>query len=359
MGGLAGHMMHPHDDLELSVNEFFQMIEDCVYGKQQNLTEKLDGFNVHAMMVGNEIRFARSASDLETGGFGYNEIKDRFQSDRVARIYQEAWLWMDVNQFPLPDWDRDHQTYNIEVICGRTNIIPYTGTHCFIHNVYTWQRPKKPQKWVNTYIDSYDGKFSTPKVKYVGLSDPKETLDTINHLKTEIYKFTDQNGTLEEYYFNRFRTIVMLSPKLRKYATTNDESILHYIFNRFFKCGMQLNLRTLRKQAKDTSDLELNTILDAEKQLVKLTKYELDRCILRIGTFLLAGMVGQSVFRADPNILYQQISISHFTEEFVERWNACNNTVYDMEGVVFEHDRKLYKWTGPFAPINQLLGGQR
>ena len=47
------------------------------------------------------------------------------------------------------------------------------------------------------------------------------------------------------------------------------------------------------------------------------------------------------------------------TKIFTHRWMACKNKVFATEGIVVEYGGERYKWTGPFAPVNQLLGGRR
>lgn len=359
MGGLAGHMMHPHDNLKMTVAEFADLFYKTVGGALP-MSEKLDGFNIHILNKGGELRFARNAGDLANGGFGKDEIEGRFTNDRVREIFRLGFEMAEHDdRFKMiPDWDLFHYTMNVEIIgFGRTNIMPYGQSMLVPHNLFRWQA--EGSKYITVSIDELPGALKT--------NLPFTMLDTkcdfnLHYWEARLEKvfdeFTNEN-TLEDYYEHQFVQVVM--------AIMEGEysyELVQAMFRRFFKLD-KTNLRELRKEYGSEN---VQKFLDLEKQLVFLTKDDLDQLVLEMGTYILSHFRGlnwstgtqySAMSTLHGDIMAQLKSDPDGTKIFVHRWTACKGYVFATEGIVVEYKGDRYKWTGPFAPINQLLGGNR
>lgn len=367
MGGLAGHMMHPHDDLGLTFKGFLNLFEQTVAGWLP-MSEKLDGFNVHVLNKGGEIRFARNNTDIAMGGFGKADIENRFTNDRVRDVFRKGFeLAENDERFKMiPDWDLFRNTMNVEIIVRRTNIMPYENVNVIPHNLYRWG-PWKPEgsmsiKWRILAIDELPGALKTNIP--LSLQFPERDLNP-GYWAGRIQKLILDNGlwfdnTIEDFYREKFKQVVMA---IMEGEFTHE--LVNDMFNRFFGAGQNVNLRELRKTHGSEN---VQKFLDLEKQLVFLTKDDLDQLVLEMGTYILEHAKGLN-HKLDAeydamSTLYKEVMgyVRQGTPDikvFVHRWKACNYKVFGMEGIVVNYGGSLYKWTGPFAPINQLLGGNR
>ena len=359
MGGLAGHMMHPHDNLKLTIEEFEEIFLGTIYGNLP-MSEKLDGFNIHILNCGGKIKFARNAGDLANGGFGKDEIENRFTNDRVREIFRKGFELAEADdRFKmLPDWDLFHFTMNTEIIIGRTNIMPYGQDMLVPHNLFRWQN--EGSKYITVSVGELPGALKT-NLPFTMLDfDADFNEDHWRERIDDIFEeFTGEN-TLEEYYGHKFVQVAM--------AIMEGEfsyELVQAMFNRFFGVGEKVNLRELRKEFGSEN---VQKFLDIEKQLVFLTKDDLDQLVLEMGTYILdhfRGLnwaSGTQYFAMDKlhnEVMDQLNGDPEGTKVFIHRWTACKGKVFATEGIVVERKGNRYKWTGPFAPVNQLLGGNR
>lgn len=360
MGGLAGHMMHPHDNLNLTVHDFITMFSQTI---KNNLpaSEKLDGFNIHILKYNGEIRFARNSGDLIDNGFGKDEIKNRFSNERVREIFHKGFEMVEKDDrfLMIPEWELFHSTINAEIITGRTNIMYYDVDMIVPHNIFHWQ--KEGSKYITISVDSFPGTRKQHRLPFTWISAEPDF--NKNYWFKRIWRVFDgftEDDTLADYYRYKFDQVVT--------AVMGGEyssELIRAMFDRFFEVGEKVDLRELRKKFGSEN---VQKFIDIKKQLVFLTKDELDQLVLEMGTCILKHFRGlnwaHNTQYTAANILHNEImtSINTRSEEtkmFIHRWMACDDNIFATEGIVVEYKGERYKWTGPFAPINQLLGGNR
>ena len=64
MGGVAGHMAHLSEDVELTFNEIVSVLSKVANADIKNATEKVDGQNLFLTVDGSgEVRTARNSGD--------------------------------------------------------------------------------------------------------------------------------------------------------------------------------------------------------------------------------------------------------------------------------------------------------
>lgn len=80
-GGAAGHMAHPMDYDDLSIDDIIELITELFSGQIENITEKIDGTNIQATMnpQGNVV-FVRNKKDLNsnTGGMSVSDMAEKW-----------------------------------------------------------------------------------------------------------------------------------------------------------------------------------------------------------------------------------------------------------------------------------------
>lgn len=353
MGGLSGHMMHPHDNHELTIGQFKNLLAGSMLGRFP-MTEKIDGFNIHYMKYKGELRLARNGKDILEGGFGYDDINNRFSNDRIRSVFRKAYelISKTVDLDDLSEFMASSETVNAEIIVdGVTNIMVYGENRVISHNRWRWSGTEgHPLYDDDEYPKNAPFLGYTPMYKVtVG-----ELMAQLTEQEFEPLGLTE-NSTIYDYYAMRFALVMQEKfPEL----LVKCPVVLGVLFDRFLGID-KTNLREIRKMTTEN----ISPVLAAEKQIMQVVKEPLDRWVLRIGTLMLERAQGINHWDrceyAAAAELEDSIAQTEQNETFTRRWGYCDNKIFGMEGLVVEFEDNLYKFTGPFAPINQLLGGQR
>lgn len=361
MGGLAGHMMHPHDNKNLTIGQFKALVKDSIEGRKV-FKEKLDGFNIHIGKADGHLFFARNSKDMQQGGFYLSEMDERFSSEEVRNIYKEAWKMLIADQDLLDGMidtlDAD-VTYNCEIIFGQTNVLDYPAVkQVIIHNAFRWRMDSDCKYYVHEVTEELlkylPQRYLQGELSYnPGYLTAESALDDIDKC-TGSYGMTEDN-TLNQYYEARFlRYISLCYPELLK-----TPKIIHPLYERIMNRNIIVKLNELRKN----TEVDLDEILSKEntQQIYDFVRADLERIVLMVGTEILNRVhdyLNEPYKSGVINDLALRMNVE-FSERQDAKWYVCGRQIYALEGVVFKHEGELYKWTGPFAPINQILGGRR
>lgn len=364
MGGLSGHMMHPHDNHNLTVGQFKSLLASSMLGHLP-MTEKIDGFNIHYMKYNGEIRLARNGKDILKGGFGYNDINNRFSNDRIRTIFRKAWdIIYSIGGDSIPEFTTTHKTVNAEIIIqGTTNIMmyvppkkitAYAGTMVIPHNIWIWKGTTgAPCEEIEMDMKQ---EYMSMKLEYTPIHRAMvgALMGQLTKEEFEPLGLTE-DSTLYDYYATRFALVMQEKfPELLEKCP----KVLAVLFDRFMGID-KTNLREIRKMTTEN----ISPVLAAEKKIMQVVKEPLDRWVLQIGTLMLERAKGLNYEYgceyAAAAELEDAIAQAEQNETFKRRWGYCSNKIFGMEGLVVKFKGNFYKFTGPFAPINQLLGGNR
>ena len=86
-GGAAGHLAHPHEDLELTLGDVADMLRKIASGRAGALAEKLDGINVMFTCDDDgRVLVARNLSDIRAGGVTGDDMSARYAARSRAAI---------------------------------------------------------------------------------------------------------------------------------------------------------------------------------------------------------------------------------------------------------------------------------
>lgn len=349
MSGLGGHMKHIYEDLSLSKERFKQIIRRSLYGNYK-FWEKIDGFNIHLMKVNGELRFARNKTDLKNGGFGLEEIKNRFSNDRVRSIYYDVLsnIGKRDEEFILGllhEWETSFESINAEVVSnGVTNVILYKQSDLILHNIQKWSG-KEPfvVMDLNCSLKGFDSEVSYTMNNQISIESIEKYVDWV---------FGDANSVKEFYQFKFVEYMSKYFPELMESHET-----VKLLFGRFFGLD-NTNLKEIRK----TTLWDIQGVLDKKTEIIKYCTKELDKICLRIGTLILEGCSGYRNDGWDEPIEYikDQLAVVELDEVFEERFRNCYFKIFPFEGVVFYEINddgllQVYKWTGSFSPVNKAL----
>lgn len=342
MGGINGHMMHPHEDLDLSRHDYQELIQKIGMGVTG--TEKVDGFGLQVCVVGKEVRLVRSKADLMSQGVVYNDIDQRMvHNPNAAKLYKTAVFEIQrvfSNLTNIPQWP---STINCEVITdGITNVIEYNrGFKVYIHNVWNRKDVNSDHYITNEFVKSVESVHDsvvqpTPQITTKELPN-YECVMLLNMLENI---WPVHLHTVRDFYI--YKTINCFG--LQKDLATD---CINYIF----KCGDK-NLRELKsKYGEEVFSKE------RLKQIYSFATRQLDRLDLCIGEVLIST-IDPSEKREDIKMYVDLakekgiISVEHY-EKQMRRWMFTGYKYHSIEGIVIDNK---YKFTGSFGPLNKLLG---
>ena len=183
------------------------------------------------------------------------------------------------------------------------------------------------------------------------------------------------------YFQNNWSNFIQQNAK--KYNYNIPDNVLQNIVNRWAFASKDPDLRALKASIDNPQFLQWFTDMDkgaGVREQKKVIVEPVEDIFLKLGVFVLKSI--QGLLAINPNA-----SISKMKDELTSsiqqiKAKASNNNMSDddapmrflkhqlkrlekiggfdailpTEGVVFKHKGKLYKLTGAFAPVNQIIG---
>jgi len=402
-GGLAGHLNHLYDDQDLTFRDLKEILSDASTGKLQ-VVEKTDGQNIFlSFNVSDQTaRAARNKGQISKDGVTAEELNSLFgdRSDNVRNSFVTA-----VKTFNkiIEQLDTATQTslfgpdtnifYNCEIVNSLTsNVIKYNKNYIIIHSSgHTINKPfikRNRKEFTEEDLENNISRMSKildeiqrqSPADYQFTVDPAIQLNNINndsYLNNAILRI---NKLLNTYNVNDVNTIgEYLASYVRKYLNYNNVNIsadlAEQIVNKILSKPDTVPVTTIYKQLKNNYSPELielvKQILENKKNIFKDAIFPLENIIHDFAVQMLKGV--HSVFVLHPSIEVRRlqdevaqsiIAIQNSGNEAahemlrrqLEKLKSVDNITSSIEGVVFQRNGKIYKFTGNFAPVNQLLG---
>ena len=397
-GGVAGHLSHLYDNRQLTANKMLKILSMASNGELVG-TEKTDGFNIYLGFRDGEARYARNKGDMRAGGRRMEDLVNRefAGGQQVKDVYLKAFgAFSDfVNKLPpntqASIFGEDGSVfYNTEIQGpGANNVVTYDANVVSIHHgghkrydaetdtvevVDAEQNAKILDRAIDSIEQDASGQnFSVRRTAMLRLRKLTDDTDfRIVKAKIEKAGFTG-NMTIEEYLEMK------IAPQIKNMMPHLDPAVrqmmVDYILTRKNEEGQKVKLnniykgfpleqrRKIRKIVKDDAGrmiknaiwpletaihdfavellrgLESAYILDNNKEVARLRR-EVGSAVRAIQTYS-----GEGADEA-RNVLAQQL----------EKIKHLDNIDSAVEGFVFIHDDQMYKFTGNFAPVNQILG---
>ena len=397
-GGLGGHMAHPHEDQELTFGEIKAIMHQASKGKLENATEKLDGQNTFFTFTPTDgLRFARNTAHIKTGGMEADEIESRWaDKPSVAAAFGKAYKVLSAAIAALSPairksiFNDGKIWYSAEVVGTlNPNVINYDQDAVVFHesgtvydengeplnidtsknfaalvaNVNRMQGAVKETGWkVLGPVMANLQKLSNNEPLEIGLSSLNEfmnrwSMDNENSLNDAFHEYLIQehlnNLTADD------DTKLYVAEVISDFdnTLTSKKPILNELVNE----GL-----LVKEQYKMLTEL----IKNGPKLYTKFVEPVRDT-IREFAVGMLRGVQSYLIINPDKEIqrlkdtvetAIQQIKntrsereIEIMKKEF-SRLRGIDNITSSMEGIAFKYNGKLYKLTGAFAPVNQILG---
>ena len=403
MGGAYGHMAHPFDDKDLTFGDLKKIVELGLGGqlnREDNVTEKLDGQNIMISWKDGKLIAARNKGHIKNGGKtalttsgiiskfkGRGDISDAFSfamkdlekaikglsQKQKDKIFNEGQHWM-----------------NLEVMWpASANVIDYDKAQIVFHGTLEYDeggtaigQPKDSArmlagmiKQVNQHIQKH---FKIEKPVFLKVPKHQDFSSKRSSYFGQLNKLKKQYGlkdidTLGMYHQRYWEEYIYNATKQYKYTMPNK--VLVNLTKRWAFGDKSYKIQQIRNDVDNEKFLDwiLSTDkVDVEKkQKQNMKQFEI--LFFKLGADILKNIDG--FLAASPKKAVQKIrkDVSKAINDVrkggdlnklnklkqqLSKLNAIGGfkAVVPSEGLVFKYKGKTYKFTGAFAPINQITG---
>ena len=396
-GGAAGHMAHPFDDKDLTFGDFKSMIDAGLRGElnfEEDATEKTDGQNAFATIQDGEVKFARNKTELKNP-MTLSEFKNKFEG-HASKLVQDTFQFaaQDLARLLMKLSPADQEKYfkngkdfmNMELIYSQNpNVIHYDTDVIQFHGIKetdgngniigTNNKPAKEIVDILKKVQSDIGKtFKIIPPKVIKLqkdldftANKKRFINQVNALEKR-YGLTD-NDEVAQYHEMWWRELI------DKQFPTLSQDVKEGLLKRWaYGDKKSLNMRSLAKQVgpKEAALVKKFDKEDVAKKYKENIRpfedlfLELGSVILKNASDFLAANPSDEAQRLRSQIQTAGSKIKKTggidqvrkVEAELARLDRIGGieSIFPTEGIVFKYKGKIYKLTGTFAAINQLLG---
>ena len=404
MGGAYGHMSHPFDDNNLTFSDLKQIIINGIGGKldrEDGVTEKLDGQNLMVCWIDGKLRAARNKGHLKNFGKtapDTNGIKSIFKGrGNIEKAFVNAMKDLSKSIGSLSDKQKEKifgngkRWMNLEVMYPATaNVIDYDVAEIIFHGTLEYDESGRP---VGQPKDS--ARMLAGMIKQVNQNVQKTfKIGKPNFLKVPKSQNFDK---LEKVYLGR------LNKLQRQYGLSDKDTLgeyheaywREYVFNASKQFGMKLKpaqfAKLIRRWAyfdksykiqeirKDFGDNQkfLDWILSTDKfdhnKIFKNNIKPFEVLFFDVGAQILKNISGYIAVNPDKAVQKIRKEVIQALKDLqkpdkIEKLKKLKiqiqklqkiggmKAIVPTEGIVFKYKGKVYKFTGAFAPINQILG---
>jgi hypothetical protein len=396
-GGAAGHLAHPYEDDSLTFADIKEMIKRGLVGelgKEAPVTEKLDGQNLTFSVRDGRVVFARNKGQVKNRGqnaLPSTDLRQMFAGrGAIEKSFGNAADDLQDAVDALPPEQREsmfgdgRKFMNVEVIFPDTqNVIPYDKPVIVFHGTIEYNdegeevgRNIDDSKVLDQQLQAVNAK----KQKTYGLSGPQSIsfsdADTAQNMeKMKEYGAAlgrlqqefdlDDKSTLEDYkkmWWKREidRVDVPLTDEQKeklvlRWATGDKKAIGVKNFDnpevkKWFRTFEGEQLASMQKACvRPVEKIFLKVGVDTLRRVTNLLSANNPEAAASLKKQLVDAIkaVQETGDRNQLSMLQQQI----------ERLDDLGiENVVPSEGIVFMYKGKPYKYTGAFAPVNQILG---
>ena len=402
-GGAYGHMNHPFDDKNITFSDLKQIIINGLGGKlnrEDNVTEKLDGQNLMVSWVDDKLVTARNkgqlknfgATAMDTAGVaskfaGRGDIKDAFVF-AMEDLSKSIGSLSDAQKEKI--FGNGKRWMNLEVIYPKSvNVVNYDKAQIIFHGTLEYDesakaigQPKDSARMLAGMIKQVNqnvqknytiGKpqfLTVPKVQDFG-KKKKIYLSRLNKLQKQ-YALKD-NDTLAKYHQSFWEEFIFNASKQYNYKIPNK--VLKDLTTRWAFSDKSYKVPMIKKDIKNKKFLDWVLSFDKNdhQKWVKDNMKPFEVLFFDVGAEILKNVSGYLAASPDKTIQkirkdvinaiktvksskdIKKISTLKLQLDKLEKIGGLSSIV-PTEGIVFKYKGKTYKFTGAFAPVNQIVG---
>jgi len=393
MGGVAGHLSHLYDNRNLTFNEMADILQKAAKGELVG-TEKTDGYNIFLGYVDGKPRAARNKGDMSRGGMTFEDLINReFKGgEKAKKAYVTAFNAYVKALDSLSDGEKakifgpnGEIFYNTEIQGPvAPNVVNYDenvlNIHRGGHKKYNKQdnslevvANEKESNFLDSVIDKFenataDQDFSVRRTAFLTLNkitDESFIQKTLSRIENTGYS---GNMTINDYLKNK------LTPYTAKTFPDLDSEKVELLVRRMLGDKSAPTVSQIARGMEKEEKAKISAFNKNSKFVIAKLVQPIEMAIHDFAVELLRGL--KSAYILDNEAEVERLK--NETEEAIraiqtydgpEKESAQDILVRQLdklkhhsnidtvvEGFVFQYDGQLYKFTGNFAPMNQLLG---
>lgn len=393
MGGAAGHLQHVFEDLDLSFHDIKTIIFRASTANLEKVSEKLDGINL--MFSWNstldELRVARNAGNIKSGGLSSDAIADMFKDrGNLTEAFNQAFVVLNkaFSALSIEDKQRyfkDTKTwYSVEIIYTKNpNVINYDKNTIVFHSwpVLTVVDNKIEKDDNAQFVDEIDN--------YISQMQKIANKNDWNIIGPVFVKMKDfSSGQIAKSTISKLESVMSLigvsdSDTLGDFLRLSfieeaknfgiSDVLVDQVVSRCLGAPNATTLTDLKRLTKtNAKQLELVTnFVKSSTSVQKKIMQPIETLIHDFAVVVLANLKSMFIQDNDLEILRLRQEVSkaitaikstndtaamEILQTHLTKLGTIENITSPMEGVVFMYNGNAYKFTGAFAPANQLLG---
>ena len=404
MGGAYGHMSHPFDDKDLTFGDLKKIITLGLSGqlnREDNVTEKTDGQNLMVSWKDGKLIAARNKGHLKNKGETALDIKAverKFKGRgaiRDAFVYAMRDLTKAISALSKKQQDKifgqGSKFMSLEVMWPASeNVVNYDITELVFHGAMEYDDSGRVIgqakdsarmlqgmiKQVNQHVQKHY-KISKPNFVTVPKHQDfgkmkKKYIGRLQKLQNT-YSLKD-NDTFALYHQMYWQEFIFNAAKQFKFKITNE--MLVKLTKRWAFFDKSYTIPMMKKDMKDNPkflDWALTTDKVDKNRMVKDNMKPFEELFFEVGAEIMKNMDGWMAVNPAKSVQNMRKKLKKAISDVraggdlkklnrlkvqLDRLNAIGgfDAIVPSEGIVFKYNGNTYKFTGAFAPINQITG---
>ena len=399
-GGAFGHMMHPYDDTSLTFANIKELIAMSLSGeldKEEQTTEKLDGQALAISYKNGNIIAARNKGDRKASGenaLSVDDVISKFAgrgelSDAFSNAIKDLKSAVEkLSEKTLDDLFGEGKKFmHLEVVYpGTTNVVSYDSAKLIFHSITEYDEAgdavnddkksaAKLQKLIKDINSDLQKTYHIAPPVAINLPrhidfEAKRTYFLNKLSKIQKEAGIDDDASIRDYINFRFMELIDSEDK----NSELDKVTINGLLQRWVQQDKSFNIKKLNvfvddKQLRD----KLITIDKKQEQYYKEFINPIELLILELGSVILKNASGFLAANPDTAVQKMRTEIERTQKEIENTKDVTKITklkdqlakieaiggfdsIVPTEGIVFTFNGKTYKFTGAFAPVNQILG---
>ena len=403
-GGAYGHMNHPFDDNNLMFSDLKNIIIIGLSGKlnrEDKVSEKLDGQNLMVSWVDGKLKAARNKGHLKNGGKNApttSGIASMFSGrGEIKKAFVGAMRDLEKSIGSLSDKQKEKvfgngtKWMNLEVIYPQTaNIIDYDVAEIVFHGTteydmsgrakgYSKESARMLQGMIQQVNQNIQKTFKISRPNFLTMSKVQDFgkkkstfLNKLNKLQSQYgLKDTDTLGMYHQSFWQEY-----IFNASKQFKVKLEDNQLVNLTNRWAFFDKSYKIGDIKKDFKDNPKF-IDWILKTDKldhnKMFKNNIKPFEILFFQVGAEILKNMSGFLAVSPDKAVQKIKQDVDKALKDLqkpdnveklkklklqIEKLEAIggSSAIVPSEGLVFKYKGNIYKFTGAFAPINQILG---
>lgn len=393
MGGLGGHMNHLYDNRDLTFKEMKEIFEAAASGKLSG-TEKTDGQNLYiSYSIGTgKAKAARNKSNIKSGGMDAVALANKFAGrGNLTSAFVDSFTAFEKtvktlslkNQFEIFGKDADI-FYSAEIMDPRnSNVINYDKKTLLIHQTGHAKFNKDTGNVEDIDVTTNVKALNKAMSDLIGDESIDYTvkMNSVRKLKAiadgSVVSIAQQriDGLLSDNNLTDDATVGLYVLENLDLILSNNRLRLDLdkkkMFLRKLYGDKGLKINAIKKGLDEETQSKIDNIYKNKDELLKRIIEPLEDIVHDFSVAVLKGMRSAFVLSNSKEVSRLKDEVSKaikdiqnsgseesniFLQKHLKKLKDIENISTASEGFVFDYNGKLYKFTGNFAPINQILG---